>query len=92
MVFVAAGALFYAYGGRWQNVVRAFVAALFIIICIGTVEIVFLQLTDIEQWVYVGEAMANVGGAIVGLAIFAAAGLQVGLTLTVYRFWQIAER
>jgi hypothetical protein len=89
VIFVAAGALFYDYSGRWQNVARAFAAALLIITCIATVEVVLLQVTGIEQWVYVGEAMANIGGAIVGMAIFAAAGLQVGLTLAVYRLWKI---
>ena len=89
VVFLAAGALFYDYSGRWQNVARAFVAALLIITCIATVEVVLLQVTGSEQWVYVGEAMANIGGAIVGMAIFSAAGLQVGLTLAVYRLWKI---
>jgi TIR domain len=89
VVFVAAGALFYDYGGRWQNVARAFAAALLIITCIATVEVVVLQVTGIEQWVYVGETMAKIGGAIVGMAIFSAAGLQVGLTLAAYRLWKI---
>jgi TIR domain-containing protein len=91
VLFVAAGALFHDYDGRWQNVARAFTASLLMIVCIATIEIVVLQVTNIEQWVYVEGTGSKLAGAIVGVAIFLAAGLQVGLTLAVYRLWKTPE-
>lgn len=94
VVFIALGALFYDYGGRWQNVTRAFIASLLITACTATVGIVILQLLDIEAWFFFGTSstLMTRGGAILGVVIGMVAGLQVGLTLSLYRFWEVTEQ
>jgi hypothetical protein len=90
VILVATGALFYDYGGQWQNVARAFIASLLITACTATAAIVTLQLLNIEEWV-TSSALALQGGAILGVVIGMMAGLQVGLTLALYRLWAVTK-
>lgn len=86
VILVAAGALFYDYAGRWQNVAGAFLGSLLITVAAATAAVVALQLLDIESWLSATSiARQYQAGAILGVVIGAAAGLQVGLTLYWYR-------
>jgi hypothetical protein len=93
VIFIALGALFFDYGGRWQNVTRAFIASLLITACTATAGIVILQLLNIEAWFFFGmtSTLITQGGAILGVVIGMVLGLQVGLTLSLYRLWEVIE-
>jgi hypothetical protein len=92
VILVATGALFYDYGGRWQNVARFFIASLLITAATATAAVVTLQRMNIEEWVYAtSSALAVQGAAILGVVIGMMAGLQVGLTLVLYRFWAVSK-
>ena len=90
VIFVAAGALFYDYGGRWQNVLRAFMISLLIVGCVATAGIAFLLQMDAEKLIYGSSALQ--GGAFLGAVIGGAAGAQVGLTFCLYRVSDVPEQ
>jgi hypothetical protein len=93
VILVAAGALFYDYAGRWQNVAGAFLGSLLITVVAATAAVVALQLLDIESWLSATSiARQYQAGAISGVVIGAAAGLQVGLTLCWYRVAPFSKR
>jgi hypothetical protein len=89
-IFVAAGALFYDYGGLWRNVMRAFIASLLFTACTVTAGIMALQHLDITRWFFFETTgtLVTEGGAILGAVIGMVSGGQVGLTLSLYRLWE----
>ena len=85
VTFIALGALFYDYRGKWRNVISAFVTYLLLAVGTAAICIIILQLWNVEALVESGLGNVYKGGAILGGVIGAAAGLQVGLTLLFYR-------
>jgi uncharacterized membrane protein YjjP (DUF1212 family) len=94
VTFIAAGVLFYDYGGRWQNVRRAFVASLLITVCTATVGSAILEVSAIKALIVFGSDAPFVtqGGPILGAVVGMVAGLQVGLTLSLYRAWEVTDQ
>ncbi|HEY0319942.1 MAG TPA: hypothetical protein VGC66_03135 [Pyrinomonadaceae bacterium] len=85
---ITLGALFYNYGGRWQNPLRALVRAIPITGLLVVLGIILLQVLDIEGRYFPKErtqSSVTLGGAIMGALFGALLGLQIGLTLWLYR-------
>jgi hypothetical protein len=88
-ICIVLGALLYDYEGRWRTIRRAVFASMIIPVFVGALIVLILQQVQVERF-FIWEPSAPrvaLGGAIIGLVIGGALGLQVGLTLFLCRLW-----
>jgi hypothetical protein len=89
-VCVVLGILLYDYEGRWRPALRAFSVALLLTGLAAFLGFMLLNVFRVEQFFHfrASEPLMTVGGAIIGGGIGMVLGLQIGLTLLLYRAWE----
>jgi hypothetical protein len=90
-IFVVLGALLYEFHGNLRNLWRALILAAVIMIFMAPLGIYLLKEYGIYRYLFLGktETQAIESGLVVGAAVGFILGLQIGLTLLLYRVFEV---